>query len=283
MIGMNRKILLVLLLVLFLSCIGLYAKNQCQVVWVYPDNLNRGQEMEKLDSCLRSSGLVSQSLLLDISTQRITIGQLTDSLHSFLEHQVHQQSEGIILCSVGDCSYVAMQEAQNNNKIKMLITLSGVFLPGDDYVYNKYSLLENKRIQDSCTVSLKKMDKLKDIFNMIQRIREGKAGVKSTPKDPFVLGCWMFLSSNLGKSVVRFDTRQVLPRLHCPCFAIYSEKDVSWDFLSHQEFLQKQLNRTPVLYETLGPMQYSGKLLHPKNLNILFKRIMNLLKMSSDD
>ena len=114
-------------------------------------------------------------------------------------------------------------------------------------------------------------------------IREGKADVKSTSKDPFVLGCWMFLSSNLGKSVVRFDTRQVLPRLHCPCFAIYSEKDVSWDFLSHQEFLQKQLNRTPVLYETLGPMQYSGKLLHPKNLNILFKRIMNLLKMSSDD
>ena len=137
---MNRKILLVLLLVLFLSCIGLYAKNQCQVVWVYPDNLNREQEMEKLDSCLRSSGLVSQSLLLDISTQRITIGQLTDSLHSFLEHQVHQQSEGIILCSVGDCSYVAMQEAQNNNKIKMLITLSGVFLPGDDYVYNNTSV-----------------------------------------------------------------------------------------------------------------------------------------------
>lgn len=28
-------------------------------------------------------------------------------------------------------------------------------------------------------------------------------------------------------------------------------------FLSHQEFLQCQLNQTDILYETLGPMQYS--------------------------
>ena len=67
----------------------------------------------------------------------------------------------------------------------------------------------------------------------------------------------MFFTNSLARSFARFDSGQILQQMKCPIYAIYTNQDLSWDFLSHQEFLQCQLNQTDILYETLGPMQYS--------------------------
>lgn len=277
---MNKTLFLMLLLAISLSCIKIHAIGKYQVIWVYSNNSDRTLEMEKMDSCLRKGGMISQRFQLDFSSLESTVEQQRDSLHLFLGR--HVQAENVILFSVGECSYATMLEALDNDRVKMLITLSAVFLAGDDYVYNRLSLSENGKLQDSHDLWLEKTNRLRCIHEMILRVKDGK----DTRKNKQGIVSQMaktYLYSKLGRSIIRYDSEEILKSLHCPIFAIYSEKDVSWDFLSHQEFLQFQLNKTLVPYETFGPMQYDGELLRPKWLNILNERIMNFLKTINND
>lgn len=52
----------------------------------------------------------------------------------------------------------------------MLLALSGVFLNGSDYLYNKVSLAENIKRENHQVVDVDKTDYLRNVFQIIQKL-----------------------------------------------------------------------------------------------------------------
>lgn len=261
-------------LALFLCMTQACLAKMRQVVWVYSSQTARMQEIEKLDSCLNAREVQTYKCVLDYEGQ--TLASLADSLHTFLGQSSLAYDDSVALFSVEDCSYVVMREALRNGNVRMLLTLSGRFLNGDDYLYNLFSIQENARNMDDFSVDMGRQESLRRVYTMIQGIKRGKKVKIPQEASAPEKECMRYLSGPLGRSVILNDSEHVLRHLACPVFSIYSQQDKFWDFLSHQEFLQSQLNDGDTPYETYGPLQYSGDLLDKSAVNVLLDRMMNL-------
>lgn len=271
---MKRIFMMLMPLALFLCMTQACLAKMRQVVWVCSSQTERMQEIETLDSCLRARGVQTYKCVLDYEGQ--TLASLADSLHTFLGQSSLAHDDSVVLFSVEDCSYVVMREALRNDNVRMLSTLSGRFLNGDDYLYNLFSIQENARNIDDDSVDMGRQESLRRVYTMIQGIKRGE-NVKipregSAPEKE----CMRYLSSHFGRSVILNDSEYALGHLTCPVFSIYSKQDKSWDFLSHQEFLQTRLNDGDAPYETYGPLQYGGDLLSKNTVSFLLDRMMNL-------
>lgn len=232
----------------------LYAVEFPQVIWLYSSQTAKKIVINRFDSCLVSHGVETHHFPLHLNNQNACLENLTDSLHLYLTSKIFTRNKNLILFPVEECTYIAMKEAVSNKNVIMLFALSGVFLNGSDYLYNKVSLAENIKRENHQVVDVDKTDYLRNVFQIIQKVKfekKPKKGKYLTKAE------FSFFTNSLARSFARFDSGQILQQMKCPIYAIYTNQDLSWDFLSHQEFLQCQLNQTDILYETLGPMQYS--------------------------
>ena len=99
-----------------------------------------------------------------------------------------------------------------------------------DYLYNKVSLAENIKRENHQVVDVDKTDYLRNVFQIIQNVKFEKKPKKGKylSKAEF-----LFFTNSLARSFARFDSGQILQQMKCPIYAIYTNLDLSWDFLGY--------------------------------------------------
>ena len=99
-----------------------------------------------------------------------------------------------------------------------------------DYLYNKVSLAVNIKRENHQVVDVDKTDYLRNVFQIIQNVKfekEPKKG-KYLSKAEF-----LFFTNSLARSFARFDSGQILQQMKCSIYAIFTNQDLSWDFLGY--------------------------------------------------
>ena len=153
---------------------------------------------------------------------------VVDNEHSIDEHTAliqnvikQQPTAKIFLLADRGSSFVALHLASVDTSIVALITLSGAFADGADFIYNEASYKKNRAFVDSLSLDGSKERQLRNIYRLINSKKQGQSIALPDDADADTKAVFDLLESKYGSSLVAFSLAEHLEKIRStivPCF-----------------------------------------------------------------
>lgn len=136
-------------------------------------------------------------------------------------------SLNLFLLSDQEASFVAFDVLSRDTSIVALITLSGNFCNGDDYLYNEISIRKQMEMLDSLSLDGRKEQYLETAYNMIASAKRGKKLVLLENADNEMQNLYNFLHTRYGRSLLAFSLEERLEKIHSWVIPFYRSANQS--------------------------------------------------------
>lgn len=203
-----KKILLVLL-----SFIFFHGSSTAKGVVL---SIQYGENKLMFDSVEMKTAL--SGIDFDIITYRVdksrTIGEHTDRIEKIIgKYHDSEHQQPVFLLSDRMSSFVGLDVVSKDTTIVGLITLSGAFSDGVDFLYDNISMEKNMETIDSISLDHSKELYLEGIYNMIHDKKQGKKVKLTRNADVSARELRDLLDSQYGTSLVDFSLEKRLSRI----------------------------------------------------------------------
>lgn len=203
-----KKILLVLL-----SFIFFHGSSTAKGVVL---SIQYGENKLMFDSVEMKTAL--SGIDFDIITYRVdksrTIGEHTDRIEKIIgKYHDSEHQQPVFLLSDRMSSFVGLDVIAKDTTIVGLITFSGAFSNGDDFLYDNMSMKKNMAMTDSISFDHSKELYLKGVYKMIRAKKQGKKVKLTKNADESAWELRDLLNSQYGTSLVNFSLEERLSRI----------------------------------------------------------------------
>lgn len=160
------------------------------------DSVKMSKELSAIDFCM-ASYLVDNSVTIEKHAVRIL-----DIIHKY---QNREAAQPVILLTDRMSSFVGLEAISKDTAVAGLVTLSGAFCNGDDFLYDNVSMKKNMEFLDSVSFDHSKEIYLEKIYRMIQARKVGEKIKPIRNADITADNLYRLLNSPYGVSMLGFS------------------------------------------------------------------------------
>lgn len=177
-------------------------------------------DLEKLAKGLSDMEIDIKTFVIDDSK---SIEEYANGLKETIS-QYRKQDDTLQLFVLTDreSSFVGLELASVEARVKALLTVCGAFNDGDRFLYGEMSFKKNMEMLDSISFDGSKERYLEKVFKMIADKKKGKKIRLPKNADNDMAALYALLESNYGRSILRFSLDSHLRKIGAEIFPILS-------------------------------------------------------------
>lgn len=176
-------------------------------------NLRYSENESSFDSIAMKTSLseIGYDMITYIVDKNRSISEYAEKVYEIVERYRNAETQDtIFLLSDRLSTFVGLDVVSRDTTIHGLITLTGAYNDGDNFLYDEISIKKNLEMMDSISFDGSKEHYLKTVYRMIQDKKKGKKIKLSLQADNMIKEFYTLLNSPYGTSLIDFSLEEHL-------------------------------------------------------------------------
>ena len=176
-------------------------------------NLRYSENESSFDSIAMKTSLseIGYDMITYIVDKNRSISEYAEKVYEIVERYRNAETQDtIFLLSDRLSTFVGLDVVSRDTTIHGLITLTGAYNDGDNFLYDEISIKKNLEMMDSISFDGSKEHYLKTVYRMIQDKKKGKKIKLSLQADNMMKEFYTLLNSPYGTSLIDFSLEEHL-------------------------------------------------------------------------
>ena len=176
-------------------------------------NLRYSENELSFDSIAMKTSLseIGYDMITYIVDKNRSISEYAEKVYEIVERYRNAETQDtIFLLSDRLSTFVGLDVVSRDTTIHGLITLTGAYNDGDNFLYDEISIKKNLEMMDSISFDGSKEHYLKTVYRMIQDKKKGKKIKLSLQADNMMKEFYTLLNSPYGTSLIDFSLEEHL-------------------------------------------------------------------------
>lgn len=176
-------------------------------------NLRYSENESSFDSIAMKTSLseIGYDMITYIVDKNRSISEYAEKVYEIVERYRNAETQDtMFLLSDRLSTFVGLDVVSRDTTIHGLITLTGAYNDGDNFLYDEISIKKNLEMMDSISFDGSKEHYLKTVYRMIQDKKKGKKIKLSLQADNMIKEFYTLLNSPYGTSLIDFSLEEHL-------------------------------------------------------------------------